>query len=274
LDEEVVSEEAPSLAEEGGEKEVKAEEEISLEEFDFEESTADEEAPEIAEDIVVEPSEDVAVASIEEEGQEAEAEEPEEEAALPPILEKEPRPRRSIGAPFLALLIIGLVGAGAYTAYTILGTREIKIPFLESLTGAKKSDKVDPGNMRIAFVEQFIYGKFVDNNKTGRIFVIKGKIRNDYSEARNFIRVRGALYLKDGKEAQSRIVYCGNALSDTDLKMLDVPTINKRLGNRFGDSKSNFKIPSGKILPFTVVFSNLPRDLGEFSVEVVGSVPA
>ena len=151
-------------------------------------------------------------------------------------------------------------------------TFDIKVPFLESLTGTQKSEKLDPGNMRIACLDEFMTGDFVDNNKIGGLFVIKGKIRNDYRESRNFIRVRGTLHSEDGKLAQSRIVYCGNVLSDAELKMLDAASINKKLGNRFGDGKSNFKMPSGKELPFMVVFSNLPRELREYSVEVVDSV--
>ena len=47
--------------------------------------------------------------------------------------------------------------------------------------------------------------------------------------------------------------------------------INKRLNNRFGDKKSNMNVAPGKTLPFMVVFSNLPDNLEEFTVEVVGS---
>ncbi len=79
--------------------------------------------------------------------------------------------------------------------------------------------------------------------------------------------------MKGGKIAQDRIVYCSNVLSDTELQTLDRPAINKKLGNRFGDNKSNFRVPSGKVLPFMIVFTDLPQDLGEFGVEVVDSVP-
>jgi hypothetical protein len=174
--------------------------------------------------------------------------------------------------PFMVLLVLVLVGGGAYAAYTVLESLDIKIPFLESLKGVATSERTDPGNMRASLLEGLISGEFVDNKSAGRLFVIKGKLRNDYREARNFIRVKGILYLKDGKVAQDRIVYCGNVLSDTDLQVLDEETINQKLGNRFGADKSNFRVPSGKVLPFMVVFSDIPQQVGEFSVEVVDSV--
>ena len=177
-----------------------------------------------------------------------------------------------MSTPFMVLLIMVLVGGGAYAAYTVLESLNIKIPFLESLKGAVTSEATDPGNVRASLLEGLISGEFVSNNSAGRLFVIKGKLRNDYPEARNFIRVKGILYLKDGKVAQDRIVYCGNVLSDTDLQVLDKETINEKLGNRFGDNKSNFRVPSGKVLPFMVVFSDIPHEVGEFSVEVVDSL--
>jgi hypothetical protein len=239
-----------------------------LEEFSLEEEEpVAEEPPEIPEKAAAEFS----ATSVDEEGLEAE-EELEEEPLPPPVIETAVRARKPIRAPFLILLLILLVGGGAFTAYKVLDL-QVNIPFLESVKGEPPSDKADAGNTQITFLEQFIAGDFVENKKAGRLFVIKGKIRNDYSAPRNFIRVKGAVYTKDGQIVQNRVVYCGNALSDTDLRMLDMPNINRKLGNRFGDRKSNFKIPAGKVLPFMLVFSDLPRQLSEFSVEVVGSVP-
>jgi hypothetical protein len=47
--------------------------------------------------------------------------------------------------------------------------------------------------------------------------------------------------------------------------------INKRLQNRFGDNRSNIKVKTGKTLPFVLVFSKLPANLDEYTVEVSGS---
>ena len=173
----------------------------------------------------------------------------------------------------MIVLALVLLAGGAVAAYSLLKSFDVKIPFLESLTGAPKSETIDPGNLQITTLDQLIRSEFVENTTTGRLFVIKGKVRNDYPAARNFITVKGVLYSKDGKIVQEKTVYCGNTLSDTELQSLDKATINSRLRNRYGDKKSNLKIPSGKEIPFVVVFSDLPQDLGEFSVEVVNSAP-
>jgi len=275
LEEEPVADAALQATEETGE------EDISLEDLSLEEPSAEEEFPEALaageqeeeerEEIEVALPEAVPVASLEE-TEEVDEREEEPVPIPPPIAQQEPRSRSRISMPFMVLLVLVLVGGGAYAAYTVLESLDIKIPFLESLKGVATSEGTDPGNMHASLLEGLISGEFVDNKSAGRLFVIKGKLRNDYREARNFIRVKGILYLKDGKVAQDRIVYCGNVLSDTDLQVLDKETINQKLGNRFGADKSNFRVPSGKVLPFMVVFSDIPQQVGEFSVEVVDSV--
>jgi len=125
--------------------------------------------------------------------------------------------------------------------------------------------------MYISLLEELTTGQHVDNKTAGRLFVIRGKLRSDYPGPRNFIRVKGVLYLPDGNVARDQTVYCGNVLSDADLKILNKQSIRKKLANRFGDNKSNFRVPPGRVLPFMVVFSDIPHELGEFSVEVVDS---
>jgi len=281
LKEETPSEDIPPVAEQAEEEKIKAGEEISFEDLSVEEVEVEEEPTEewpaeeetaaIPEDAGVTLPEGLPIASVEE-GEETE-EGIQDEIPPPPIVEQLPE-RRRISMPLMVVLIIVLVGGGAYAAYTILKSQNIEIPFLESLAGAGKSETIDPGNMHISLLENLIAGEFVESKSAGRLFVVKGKIRSNYPETRNFIRLKSVIYLKDGKIAQDRIIYCGNVLSDTDLQTLDRQTINKRLGNRFGQNKLNFRVPNGKVLPFMVVFFDLPEELGEFSVEVVGSIPA
>ncbi|NVM21994.1 MAG: zinc-ribbon domain-containing protein [Desulfobacterales bacterium] len=284
LEDETAAEEIPEPTEE---LEEEITQDLIVEEAEFEKASMEDEIALEETAVLAEVDEsallkDVSVASLE--GSEAfEAQQLEEESTqelvLPSIAETEPPARKRISTPLLVLLIFVLMGGGAYGAYTVLKNYDsrgfhIKIPFLEFLTGKMKPETIDPGNMHIALLEQLITGEFVDNNAIiGRLFVIRGKIRNEYLGARSSIRVKGVLYSKGGKIARDRVVYCGNFLSDTELQTLDRPAINEKLGNRFGDKKANLKVPSGKVLPFMLVFADLPPDLGEFSVEVVGSTP-
>ena len=71
--------------------------------------------------------------------------------------------------------------------------------------------------------------------------------------------------------AKMSTVYCGNVLSDSDLAAMDMPTIKKKLQNSVGDRRANLKVKTGKMVPFMIVFDNLPKNLDEYSVEVEGS---
>ncbi len=256
------------------------EEELSMDGLGFEEEiseeavleeivAADEQPGETADDAEISLPEGVPVASWED-GEETDADAMEEIPSL--LVTDQPPARKRISLPLMIILVLVLVGGGAYAAFTLLKGENVRIPFLESLAGHGKSKTMDPGNLHISMLEDLITGGFVESRSIGRVFVIKGKIKSGYSEARSFIRIKGILYSKDGKIAKDRIVYCGNILPDGELQTLDRAAIKKKLSNRFGDNKLNFRVPSGKVLPFMVVFSDLPEELGEFSVEVVDSI--
>jgi len=249
------------------------EEEIAFEDLGIEEDEAEEAFPEV--ELPDEKTAEVlgsAAVELPEAVSGEDLEGAEVEAQVPPISPVgEPRAGKRISTPVLIALIVVLVGGAAYAGYTVLKSLNIKVPFLESLIGSQESQIVDPGNLHIGLLENLITGEFVDNRSIGRLFVIKGQVRNDYPGTRNFIRVKGILYSKDGKVVKNTMVYCANILSEVQLQTMDRLSIKKRLNNRFGDNKSNLKVASGKALPFMIVFFDIPQALGEFSVEVVDS---
>jgi len=170
----------------------------------------------------------------------------------------------------------------------------IKIPFISDLVEPAVQDEA--GNLKIIVFD--ITDKFIDNSKVGKLFIISGKVKNEYSEARSFIRVTGKLYAKGKNFSKSATVYCGNVLSDQDLSNMDMNSINKRLSNLLGDNKSNVNVKPGKLLPFMIVFPNIldnifrvapqspvvekfmivfpniPDNIKGYRVEVAGSSPA
>ena len=146
---------------------------------------------------------------------------------------------------------------------------DIKIPYLSDWLNPQRQDVT--GNLKIMPMGRTISAKFVNNSKVGRLFVIRGKIKNDYDHPRSYVRVTGKLYQKGQKLAKSATVYCGNVMSDAELTRMDIATINRRMKNKFGNKRSNLKIKTGKIIPFMIVFDKLPRNLDEYTVEVAGS---
>ena len=135
----------------------------------------------------------------------------------------------------------------------------------------KSEEKDVAGNLKIIPMGKTISHKFIENSASGDIFVIKGRVRNDYDHPRSYIKITGKLYRQGKALAKTATVYCGNVLTDSDLAQMNMTLINKRLQNRFGDKRSNIKVKAGKTIPFLIVFNKLPANLDEYTVEVSGS---
>jgi len=175
--------------------------------------------------------------------------------------------KRRASKPIVVLLILALLAGGAYGTYVLLDFMNIEIPYVSDYFKPKVADP--SGNLKIETLD--INSKFILNVKEGKLFVITGRVKNGYSDVRRYININGKLYTNGKSLAQKETVFCGNVLSDIELSNMELEAIKKRLSNRLGDNKSNMQVKPGAELPFMVVFSNLPENLEEFSVEVVGS---
>ena len=102
--------------------------------------------------------------------------------------------------------------------------------------------------------------------------MIKGSVLNEYEKPRSFIRITAKLYQKGNRLAKTAEVYCGNVIEEQELTGMEISAIGKRLRNHFGDSRSNLQLKKGGVVPFMIVFDQLPDNLDEYSVEVAGSV--
>lgn len=200
----------------------------------------------------------------------------------PPL--HEPPKRARSKKPLLVVVLLILLGLGLVTIPNMLGIKipyvsDIKIPYISDLNVKIPylSDWLNPqpqdvaGNLKIVPLGSTIKGRFVNNAKSGQLFVIQGQIKNDYDHPRSYIKVTAKLYQKGVKVAKKSTVFCGNTLSNKDLAAMDMASINEKLRNRAGRNKSNFKVKTGKQVPFMIVFDKLPRNLLEYTVEVEGS---
>ena len=204
------------------------------------------------------------------------AEEP-AEAAQPVKTEK-----KRVGGLMKTLLVLVLLlggGFGAIIGAQYLGidipyldkVKDLNIPFVSDLLGPKQQDI---GNLNITILEKDVDGNFVTNEQLGTMYVVSGVIKNDYNHPRSFIQITGKLYSKGRKLKLKKTVYAGNVLADTELSQLNQAAINKKLSNRMGKNRSNLNLKKGAKLPFMIVFTNLPKDPDEYTVEVAGSVEA
>jgi hypothetical protein len=199
-----------------------------------------------------------------------------EEAVLAETAKK--RSGGMMRALFVLVLLV-VVGTGAIFAAQFLG---IDIPYLDKLKGVKipyVSDLLGPkvedaGNLKIAIDEKDVNGRFVTNEKLGALYVVSGKVKNDYDDPRSSIRVTGKIYSKGRKLELEKTVYAGNVLSDTDLSVIDQAGIDQKLQNRFGQERKNLDVKKGATVPFMIVFSNMPKNPDEYTVEVADSQKA
>jgi len=185
------------------------------------------------------------------------------------LTETHPPAKKGIHPLILGALILTVIAAAGYGGYRLLNSMGIPIPFISQPTASKASD---PGNLSIKLLD--IDSRFVDNGKIGKLFVITGKVKNEYPMARGFIQIVGKLYTKDKTLAKTETVFCGNMISDMDLEHADSATLGQRLQNRSGDNQINQKVLPGTAIPFMIVFSGLPSNLEEFTTEVLASAAA
>ncbi|MDL1962958.1 MAG: zinc-ribbon domain-containing protein [Deltaproteobacteria bacterium] len=176
--------------------------------------------------------------------------------------------KKRISKPVLLLLFATLLIGGAYGTYVLINSLGINIPFVSNLL---KPEVQEAGNLKIYISD--INNKFVENSKIGKLLVITGKAKNGYSDARSYISIISKLYTKGKILSKTKTVYCGIVLSELDLITMELDSITNRFSNRFGDNKSNVKVKAGAIIPFMVVFADLPENLDEFTIEVTKSLP-
>jgi hypothetical protein len=131
----------------------------------------------------------------------------------------------------------------------------------------------DPaGNLHLSTLE--INSRFIENDSAGKLFIITGQVKNGYTVARSHIQVNGKIYNQGKQLVKSENAFSGNILSDLDLKNLSFKEIQGRLNAKNGLQMANVDVKPGGTIPFMVVFSDLPENLEEFTIEVIGSAPA
>jgi pilus assembly protein FimV len=146
---------------------------------------------------------------------------------------------------------------------------DLRIPYLSDLLNTEGQDVA--GNLKLIPLSPSIDGKFIDNSTAGKLFVVQGKIKNEYDHPRSFVKVTGKLYQKGQKLVKAATVFCGNVIAESDLAQMDIAAINARLQNSSGDNDSNLKIKTNNEVAFMIVFDELPENLDEYTIEVAGS---
>ena len=116
-------------------------------------------------------------------------------------------------------------------------------------------------------------GSYILNSQEGDLFVIRGEAVNEFKGLRSSVLVKGTIFGDNGEALQSQSAYCGNPLKDSSLKNSGFKEIREVMSNELGENLVNLNIATGKGIPCTIVFNKVPKNIKEFTVEVLESKP-
>lgn len=193
----------------------------------------------------------------------------EEEMENIPSVSGKKKKGRSHTLLILCIIVLGLVGA----TYAVSQYFPNLVPGfnLSENKPASQPKSVDEGASRLEILT--VDGSFVDSKKTGRLFVVSGKVNNGYPKSRSFILVKGCILDDKGQIVKEKTAFAGNMLSEEELISLPMEEVGKVMTNRYGVDKKNVNVTSGTSVDFMIVFEDLPDNLTEFTVGAVSSSP-
>ena len=177
-----------------------------------------------------------------------------------------------IGKPVIVILLLAILALVAYSASIFYG---FNIPYISTVNVPFLSDFLKPAPpvpvpINLAPDKKSVNGRFVTNTTAGTLFVITGSVTNTSKEICSHIKIKGILITRDKVKAKNKTVYCGNLIDEDQLKSVDMNQINALLDRETGNNLSNVNIQPGRSIPFMVVFSDLPDNLENFTVNVDG----
>ncbi|BDV42095.1 hypothetical protein GURASL_10180 [Geotalea uraniireducens] len=166
------------------------------------------------------------------------------------------------------LIIVLLAGAGFY--FVKEGPEALNKLGIGFVGGWLGMDNKEEGQIGLEKVR----GCYFTNTEAGEVFVIRGEAINNFRKARASIQVKGALLGANAQILAQKVAFCGNNLTDEQIKSLPMVKIDAAMNNQFGDSLANLGVQPGKRIPFVIVLANIPKEAVDYSVEVVGSTVA
>ena len=110
----------------------------------------------------------------------------------------------------------------------------------------------DKGYRRLDIID--VDGRFLQNNEMGELYVIEGKVVNNYPQNRSYIVIKGTIEDYDRNPLAKKLVYAGNIFTDYELANITSDEIEERMKNKSGKNNSNIDIAPCDSVPFMIVF--------------------
>lgn len=159
----------------------------------------------------------------------------------------------------IALLLCLLGGAGGAWWYFSVHTATKQ----EAAPVISLEKKVEMLTMRN--VRQY----YVNNEKIGQVFVVEGKVVNEFPTIKELIEVEATLYGMDKKALVTKKQLAGTSLSLFQLQVLGEKELQTFLGNKIEILSNNTNVATGGEVPFMVLFYAPPQGVAEFGVRII-----
>ncbi len=156
------------------------------------------------------------------------------------------------------LLLAAAAGGGAWWWFS-----RAALPKASPTSTIPLAQKVEKLSMRN--VRQY----YVNNEKTGAVSVIEGRVVNGFSTPKELIEVEASLYGQDKNPLVTKKQYAGTSLSLFQLQVLGEKELDSFINNKLEVLANNTNIPPGGEVPFMVLFFNPPPSVTEFGVKIV-----
>ena len=131
---------------------------------------------------------------------------------------------------------------------------------------AKAAGVAAPGGINFAEVKE----RFTKGTASGELLVISGLAVNEFDYPVARVRLRGKILDGAGKMLGEIETYAGNLLTDEELNRLTDKEILAELQRQEGSDMPNVNIRSRASIPFMIVFTNPPKEVDEFIIELSG----
>ena len=202
--------------------------------------------------------------------QQEEIEEAEEGLEKPEIEDqKVKKKKRRSGLILIIIIAVFILIIGALSVYLFAPGLLPEGP--SGMRPPEQKDLTDTGNRRLDIVD--LDGTFFATQKIGQLYVIKGKITNNYPQSRSHILIKGTIEDEKRNPIDRKLAYAGNIFTERELKDITIEEIEKSLKNKSGKNNSNIAVPPQGSVPFMIIFYNLPDSISEYVVETVSSSP-
>jgi predicted Zn finger-like uncharacterized protein len=131
---------------------------------------------------------------------------------------------------------------------------------------AKTASVAAPGGINFAEVKE----RFTKSTASGELLVISGLAVNEFDYPVARLRLRGRILDNTGKMLGEIETFAGNLLTDEELNRLTDREILAELQRQEGSDMPNVNIRSRASIPFMIVFTNPPKEVDEFIIELSG----